>query len=73
MALVKEAKVKVVRIDIEKDGCTVSLANYYSKSRTFISLSMPQEEAMKFKIGDEYTVQVHDNLNQLEPHIIDHQ
>lgn len=72
MALVKEAKVKVVRIDIEKDGCTVSLANY-GKSRTFISISMPQEEAMKFKIGDEYTVQLHDNLNQLEPHIIDHQ
>ena len=73
MGILKEAKVKVRSINITgKDECNVSFGNF-GRSPTYLHLSMTQEDALKYKIDDEYIIQLRDVEGQLEPHVIDHQ
>lgn len=72
MGILKEVKVSVANIHLRKDECEVTFAKH-GHHHAFLSISMSQEEALKYKIDAEYIVQLRDVEGQLEPHVIDHQ
>ncbi len=71
MGILREEKVVVSDIRIRKDDCNVTFAKHGNDS-AYLSLSMSQEEALKYKVDAEYVIQLRDVEKSLEPRTIEH-
>lgn len=69
MPLIQDYKVKVCSIRLSKDRCEI---NFTDEKGAYLSTTMTQEEAIKFKIDDEYIIQLRDVEQQLDRPTIDH-